>query len=140
MGMELIESDPAEHDRMMAVVQVLVHYATLVMGRALSKSGVAIDDSLRFTSPIYRLELAFVGRLFAQDPDLYAEIEMTNPHGAEARLRFREAAEELDALLAAGDRDGFRALFGEVDDWFGDFDDEALRLSDVLIDALVTQP
>ena len=46
----------------------------------LDLSGVGVEDSLRYTSPIYRLELAFVGRLFAQDPDLYGEIIRTNSY------------------------------------------------------------
>jgi len=140
MGLELIETDPETHDRMMAVVQVLVHYSTLVMGRALHRVGHPIDESLRFTSPIYRLELAFIGRLFAQNADLYAEIEMTNPHGAEARQAFREAAAELDRIITDTDRDGFREVFDVVSAYFDHFANDAMALSDSIIDMVVTQP
>lgn len=140
MGCELIESEPDTHDRMMAIVQVLVHYATLVMGETLRDSGVPIEDSLRYTSPIYRLELAFIGRLFAQAAPLYAEIEMTNPHGAEVRRRFVEAATTIGAIIDAGDRGRFERGFAKVSDYFKDFADESLRLSDDVIDYLVRQP
>jgi chorismate mutase / prephenate dehydrogenase len=140
MGAEIIESDPAAHDRMMAVVQVLVHYSTLVMGKALRDSGMSVNDSLRFTSPIYRLELAFIGRLFAQNPDLYAEIEMRNPHGDEVRRAFRKAAEHLDSLIANHDHEAFRSLFRDVSAYFEDFADEAMRLSDAIIDTIVMRP
>jgi chorismate mutase / prephenate dehydrogenase len=140
MGAELIEAEPAAHDRMMAVVQVLVHFSTLVMGLALRESGVSVRDSLRFTSPIYRLELAFIGRLFAQNPDLYAEIEMSNPHGAAVRIAFRDAAARLEKAIAAGDHDLFRSLFADVSAYFEDFAEEAMRLSDSIIDTIVMQP
>jgi len=140
LGMERIEASPEEHDRMMANVQVLTHFSTLVMGDALRRTGVGVRRSLEFTSPIYRLELAFVGRLFAQNPDLYAEIEMSNPHGESVRAGFREAAEELTAILAAGDREAFRARFAEVSAHFEGFDAEAMRLSDLLIDTLAARP
>ena len=140
LGMERIEAEPAEHDRMMANVQVLTHFSTIVMGDALRRTGVGVRRSLAFTSPIYRLELAFVGRLFAQNPDLYAEIEMSNPHGDEVRAGFREAAEELTAILARGDRDAFRARFTEISEHFEGFDEEAMRLSDLLIDTLAARP
>jgi chorismate mutase/prephenate dehydrogenase len=140
MGMELIESDARTHDRMMSVVQVLVHYATIVMGDALRRSGLSIEESLRYTSPIYRLELAFVGRLFAQNPDLYAEIEMTNPHGAAAREHFLDAARTLHEVIAAGDRARFHELFEGVSAYFHGFDEEAMQLSDFIIDAMVRQP
>ncbi len=140
MGMELIESDPVTHDRMMAVIQVLVHFSAIVMGEALRRTGLAVQDSLRFTSPIYRLELAFVGRLFTQNPDLYAEIEMSNPHGPEVRRCFLEAAGDLEAATNDGDRERFRAMFGAVTEYFSDFGDEAMALSDFIIEALVAQP
>ncbi len=140
MGMELIESDPVTHDRMMAVIQVLVHFSALVMGEALRRTGLCVEDSLQFTSPIYRLELAFVGRLFTQNPDLYAEILMSNPHGPEVRRSFLAAASDLEAAATAGDREQFRAIFHSVSEYFSDFGDEAMALSDFIIEALVAQP
>ena len=140
MGMELVHADAKTHDRMMAVVQVLVHFSTLVMGEALRRTGVSVVESLQFTSPIYRLELAFVGRLFAQDPDLYAEIEMSNPEGPEIRECFLGAARDVERWVASGDRDGFRNAFLQVRDYFAGFGDEAMALSDFIIEALVAQP
>jgi chorismate mutase/prephenate dehydrogenase len=140
LGMERIHATPDEHDHMMAVVQVLMHFSTVVMGEALRRSGVSLEDSLRYTSPIYRLELAFVGRLFAQDPNLYAEIEMANPRGDAVRLSFLRAAADVAEMVHHGDREAFRALFERVSGWFRGFDDEALRLSDMVIDRLVAQP
>ncbi len=140
MGVELVETDPVTHDRMMAVVQVLVHYSTLVMGDALRRTGFDLAQSLAFTSPIYRLELAFVGRLFTQDPDLYAEIEMSNPYGDEVRQCFQDAAAHLRATIDSGDRTAFGEAFGQVRDYFQDFGDEAMAVSDWIIDTLVARP
>lgn len=139
MGLELIETEPSTHDRMMAVVQVLVHFRTLVMGDALRRVGVGIDESLRFTSPIYRLELAFCGRLFAQDPNLYAEIEMQNPFGAEVRQAFVDSAAALRDLADRGDRDAFCRSFEATATYFDHFGPEAMKLSDLIIEALVSQ-
>jgi chorismate mutase/prephenate dehydrogenase len=140
MGLERIEATPEAHDRMMAVVQVLVHFRTLVMGEALRRTGVGLAESLRYTSPIYRLELAFVGRLFAQDADLYASIEMENPFGAEVRAAFLGAAADLQALVASKDRAGFRARFEAVAEHFGPFAGEAMGVSDAIIERLSSQP
>jgi len=140
LGLEIVESTPDEHDRMMAVVQVLTHYSTIVMGAALERSGLDLADTLRFTSPIYRLELAFVGRLFAQDPDLYAEIEMTNPDGAALRKAFLDAANEIDHMLENGDRRAFRLQFEDVASWFRTFSGEAMTLSNRIIDWVVRAP
>ncbi|MBW1877925.1 MAG: bifunctional chorismate mutase/prephenate dehydrogenase [Deltaproteobacteria bacterium] len=139
LGLELVEVDPSTHDRMMAVVQVLLHFITVVMGNAFRRTGVPVRESLRFTSPIYRLELSVVARLFAQDPDLYASIILDNPHSAEMRAHFLEAAREVQAAVEAGDREEFRRVFREVDAYFAGFSEEAMRMSDALIDFLVAR-
>lgn len=139
LGADLVESDPLSHDRMMAVVQVLVHFNTLVTGEALRRSGASVQESLAFTSPIYRLELAFVGRLFAQDPNLYAEILMRNPVGGEMRAHFMAAAHAVNAVVEAGDRTAFVSLFRSAGNTFAEFGQEAMRLSDDLIARLVSQ-
>ena len=139
MGAELVESDPLTHDRMMAVVQVLVHFNTLVTGEALRLFGADIEDSLQFTSPIYRLELAFIGRLFAQSPDLYAEILMRNPVGNRVREDFLAAALRVNEVVQEGDREAFVSLFNQAAESFAQFSTEAMRISDDLIERLVSQ-
>ncbi len=140
LGADLIYTDPVTHDRMMAVVQVLVHFRTVVMGDALRRTGVPLRESLKFTSPIYRLELAVTGRLFTQDPGLYAEIEMTNPFGSEVRGHFLDAARQLDAIVGSKDREAFCREFLDVAKYFEEFGEQAMALSDFLIDRLVEQP
>lgn len=137
LGAELIEATPEDHDRMMAVVQVLVHFRTLVMGEALRRTGVPIARSLAFTSPIYRLELAFTGRLFAQAPELYAAIERDNPYGAEVRATFQQAAADFATAIEADDPEAFQQMFRRITDWFDDFAPEAMDLSDAIIETLV---
>jgi len=140
LGLELIEADADEHDHLMAVVQVLVHFTTLVMGDALRRSGVGLERSLEVTSPIYRLELAFVGRLFAQDAGLYAEIEMANPRGEAIRRLVRDVVDDWTACIESGDREAFAERFEAVRAWFSGFSGEAMTLSDRIIDLLVREP
>jgi chorismate mutase/prephenate dehydrogenase len=140
MGAELIETKPETHDAMMAVVQVLIHFNTIVMGEALRRSGVSIESSLAFTSPIYRLELAFIGRLFAQSPELYREILMENPQGASVRKHFLEAAQDVENAVSQHDHGRYHALFSDAAEFFSDFSHSAMALSDHLIEALIARP
>ena len=140
MGAELVDADPAEHDRMMALVQVVTHFRTIATGMALARSGTAVGDSLRFTSPIYRLELSVIGRLFAQDPELYASILFDNPDSERIRRTLRSATDELDDIVARRDRDRFIALFEQTADWFSDFAETAQDQSDRIIEHLVREP
>ncbi len=140
MGAELVEAEPQTHDQMMAIVQVLTHFGIMVMGRALSRSGHALAETLRFMSPIYRLEIAMVGRLFSQNPKLYQEIVMSNPWGEGLREVFAEQTQQLAGIIASGDRDAFVASFEETQHYFSAFSQEALALSDEIIDTVICRP
>ncbi|MGB5810926.1 MAG: bifunctional chorismate mutase/prephenate dehydrogenase [Polyangiales bacterium] len=136
-GLIIAETTPAEHDAMMAIVQVLHHFKTQVLGLALSRLGVPLEETLRYTSPAYLLETYVTGRHFAQSPELYGPIEMLNPESERVTAAFREAAEALAAILQAGDQVAFDQVFAEVRGFFGDFSAEALEQSGFLIDRLV---
>ncbi|HCA39054.1 MAG: bifunctional chorismate mutase/prephenate dehydrogenase [Phycisphaerales bacterium] len=136
-GLTLLETTPEDHDRVMAVVQVLTHFSTEVIGRTMEHLDVSIEETLRFTSPIYHLELLMTARHFAQSPNLYSAIQMSNPNTKEVATAFRAAAAEFDALVQSGDAAAFREAFGEVSAFFGDFAETALAESTHLIDRLV---
>ncbi len=136
-GLVITEATPAEHDSMMAIVQVLHHFKTQVLGKALSRAGASLEETLRYTSPAYLLEVYVTGRHFAQSSELYGPIEMFNPDSARVIEGFCEAAADLSKILADGDQDAFDQVFTDVRAFFGDFTDEALEQSGFLIDRLV---
>lgn len=136
-GLTMVETTPEEHDRAMAIVQVLVHFSTEVMGKTLAALHIPIEQTLMFTSPIYLMELLLTARHFAQSPDLYASIQMSNPQTADVTCAFLHAAEALRGATDVHDRAAFRAMFDEVRRYFGPFTERALDQSDFLIDRLV---
>jgi len=136
-GINIVEATPAEHDQAMAIVQVLVHFSTEAMGQTLAALQVPIERTLEFTSPIYLIELLLTGRHFAQSQELYASIQMENPEADKVTAAFVQAATELRAVTAAGDRDAFRTMFADVGGYFGAFMQQALAQSDFLIDRVV---
>jgi chorismate mutase/prephenate dehydrogenase len=136
-GLTVQEASAEHHDRVMAVVQVLTHFQTQVLGLTLARSGTPLNETLRFTSPAYLMELYVTARHFDQSPDLYGPIEMRNPAVPHVTAGFQRAAREVTDILISGDRDRFRSLFTEVRDFFGPFTHEALEQSSFLIDRLV---
>ncbi len=136
-GLVVTDASAEQHDRAMAVVQVLNHYQTQVLGLALARFGIPIEETLRFTSPAYLMEVYIAGRHFAQSPELYGPIEMKNPRTAEVTRAFRDAAEELATILEMKDQERFAAVFDEVRHYYGDLGAEAVEQSSFLIDRLV---
>lgn len=120
-GARLVEADAGKHDKAMQLVQAMRHFSSFVYGLNLCREQADLDSLLQFSSPIYRLELAMVGRLFAQSPELYADIIFAQQESLGAISDYLDNYAGALAMLKAGDRDGFVHQFREVAEWFGDF-------------------
>lgn len=136
-GLNALETTPEAHDEAMAIVQVLTHFSTEVLGRTLDTLNVEVDKTLEFTSPVYLMDMLLTARHFAQSSALYASIQMHNPRTSEVADAFVAAAGELRDIAARQDRPAFDAMFRQVRDRFGAFTDQALEQSSFLIDRMV---
>jgi chorismate mutase / prephenate dehydrogenase len=136
-GLVITSASAEEHDRAMALVQVLTHYQTQVLGLTLARLGLPLNEGLRFTSPAYLMELYVAARHFGQDPALYGPIEMENPRTEQITAAFLDAAQVVQQLLVTRDQAGFARMFDEVRAFFGTFSDEAAEKSKFMIDRLV---
>ncbi|WP_026374470.1 bifunctional chorismate mutase/prephenate dehydrogenase [Aestuariibacter salexigens] len=125
-GASLHDCTAQEHDEAMAFIQVMRHFNTFVYGAHLAGESPDLKQLIVFSSPIYRLELAMVGRLFAQDPELYADIIFNNPDNIELLKRFRDRFNQAIGLLEAGDKGEFIHRFFRIGYWFGDYAKRAL--------------
>lgn len=120
-GARLHRSSAVEHDQNMAFIQALRHFATFAYGQHLAEENVNLEQLLALSSPIYRLELAMVGRLFAQDPQLYADIIMSSESNLALIKRYYKRFGEAIGLLENGDKQAFIDSFRKVEHWFGDY-------------------
>ena len=120
-GVRLHRISAVEHDQNMAFIQALRHFATFAYGLHLAEENVQLEQLLALSSPIYRLELAMVGRLFAQDPQLYADIIMASESNLALIKRYYSRFGEAIKLLEQGDKQAFIDSFRRVEHWFGDY-------------------
>lgn len=125
-GAHLCRAPAGEHDHAMSLIQALRHFTSFAYGVHLSKEAPNLDLLLDLSSPIYRLELAMVGRLFAQNPELYADIIMAQKDNLAMIRRYHERFGQLLALIENTDREAFIAEFEQVRQWFGPYADQFL--------------
>jgi prephenate dehydrogenase len=135
-GAAVMVMDPAEHDRLMAVVQGLAHFATLTVAGTMRRLGVDLDALLAATSPVYRIETALVGRILGQDPDLYGPILRENPAVPAVLAAFEEAAGELRQAVEADDGEAFGRIFQEDAAFFRAYVPRATEDSEALVRCL----
>ncbi|MBF0467884.1 MAG: bifunctional chorismate mutase/prephenate dehydrogenase [Desulfamplus sp.] len=136
-GAIIVNSDANEHDQIMDIVQALRHFATFCFGQFLSRHKIELGRTLEFSSPIYRLEMGMVGRLFAQDSSLYSEIIFATPSRLKILREFVLSLNDQLDMLDNIDKDLFIERFSETARWFGPFSEQALRESTFIINKLI---
>ncbi len=127
------QSTAKQHDDAMAFIQVMRHFSSFVYGAHLAGEDPDLDLLVAFSSPIYRLELAMVGRLFAQDPELYADIIFTNAESIGLLKRFRDRFDDALTLLETGNKGAFVKQFFAIGSWFGPYAKQCLVSSKKLL-------
>ncbi|BAH83387.1 bifunctional chorismate mutase/prephenate dehydrogenase [Candidatus Ishikawella capsulata] len=110
-----------EHDKNMAFIQALRHFTTFVYGLHLVEENSNLPQLLALSSPIYRLELIMVGRLFAQSPQLYADIIMSSKMNISLIRRYYSRFGKAIKLLEIGNKKAFINSFRRIEDWFGPY-------------------
>ncbi len=136
-GLITFQATPRQHDEAMAIVQVLMHFSTEVMGMTLNALDVSIEETLTFTSPIYLMEMLMTGRHFAQSPHLYSAIQMNNTLTPKMTEAFIQSAKQLADIVSRKDTAAFEEMFVTIQKQFGSFTQDALEQSSFLIDRMV---
>ncbi len=133
-GIRVKETSPEEHDRMMSIIQVLFHLTTMIIGRAFRKLDIDIAETMEYTSPSYRIEMTLVGRIFAQNPELYAAITGMNPHSCEIFSALRDGLDTFEKFYRTGDLEAIMEDFERSAQHLGSFCRNAYRESSEILD------
>ena len=136
-GAVIVESSAREHDEIMEIVLALRHFATFSFGQFLYEQHAPLERTLEFSSPIYRLELGMVGRLFAQDGSLYSEIIFATKERRRLLKDYISSLTNHLEMLENDDKPLFNKKFSQIAQWFGPFSEQAMRESTFLINKLI---
>ncbi|MEV3992608.1 prephenate dehydrogenase/arogenate dehydrogenase family protein [Streptomyces sp. NPDC049837] len=97
---------PEEHDRTTAATQALTHAVIVSFGLALARLGVDIRTLTATAPPPHLTLLALLARVLGGSPEVYGEIQRSNPHAADARRALADALRAFASLVTADDGDG----------------------------------
>lgn len=122
-----------KHDELMAIVQALIHFHSLVLGGTLRSLKVNLREIMEVMSPIYRLQFDVVCRIFAQNPRLYASIGMENSGTKKITGHFLKETQKLTKILRTKNVGEFLKNFKKTDRFLGPFSEKALEESDKLL-------
>jgi prephenate dehydrogenase len=107
-GLAIIESNPEEHDKMMAIVQALNHFNTITLGRVIAETGIPLSAVNKFSTPLFRTKMEIVKKVFTEGPQLYSDIISKNPAIDEILDLYEKALADIRRLIKQGDTAGLK--------------------------------
>jgi prephenate dehydrogenase len=132
-GAKLKIASPEEHDRMMAVVQGLMHFSSVALVSALRSLGVNIKDLNSYSSPVYRIRMDFAERILNQDAELYADIALSNPRTKEVISAYIKSSRSLLSAIEGNKRSSFITAFKTAAAYLGGSKKSAEKRTDHII-------
>jgi prephenate dehydrogenase len=133
LGLTIIDMTAQEHDRHMAVIQCLTHFSNLALGHTLHTLNYDLAMGEKISTAVYRMRLYGVGRILAQDPELYADIQKYNPYAKEVTAEYARAVDELLHAIDRTDDRSFAAIFARSKRYFGTLTTRSERITNALI-------
>jgi prephenate dehydrogenase len=112
----LVRATPDQHDRMMAVVQAMVHASHLAQAatlRIMQEDVGHPSEILPFRSASFEMDLLMMSRILSGNPAIYEDIQFGNAAVPKVLAELSRQVDALQAAVACGDagRETFRAQF-----------------------------
>ena len=118
-GSQVVNLTPVEHDRTVVHLQALTHLAVLAFGRSLAEPALDLRQLLALAPPPSRVLISLVARMTQNQPEVYWDIQASNPFAVGARASLRAALVELDEAVNSDDRPRFDGMLAELKATFG---------------------
>ena len=131
-GFNIIKMEPQQHDKAMDFIQGIEHFITYSLGVFIKESNMDIEELYNISSPIYKLELSKVGRLFAQPAELYYDIIKQGPTRLKIIQNFITHMSLIQKSLTQNN-DNFMEKFKETYEGSTNFCDESFAKTDEII-------
>ncbi len=103
-GLHVVEMEAPEHDRLMAVVQLLRHMLIFSFGLTLERQGFRPDSRKDSFGPWFGALVEMLDRQAALGPDLFADLAAHNPHTARIADDLMDSARQVARAYATRDQ------------------------------------
>lgn len=113
-GLKVVLATPEEHDRAMALVQVVHHFSNLALGAMAARHHPQGLSS--FFTVGFRKRIGLLKGILGDDPDMYRQMALMNPWAKEALEGFIKEFKGVMDLVQ--DKEGFGGLFLKLRDTF----------------------
>ncbi len=95
----IVEMTAVEHDKQMALVQALTHFANIALAKVMYGQA---NPRLDISTPVFRQQTQTMSRILGADPALYADIQIGNKYFKKLMDRFIAESKKLRTMVEEG--------------------------------------
>ncbi len=125
-----------DHDKHMAIVQSLTHFLSICFAKTLQKMGLHPKDLFNSSTPVFKINSDIIGRLFAQDPALYATLIGSNKYADQCLKVFSESLEETKQKIIIDSHENATDYIAEIGNFLGTYKNEAMDRSNKFLNII----
>ncbi|OYT43496.1 MAG: hypothetical protein B6U88_00725 [Candidatus Aenigmarchaeota archaeon ex4484_56] len=118
-GANILEISPKEHDKQMAILQSLLHFTNISFSYFLYSK--KFKSNPNFLTPSFKLQSLVLGRILAQNPELYADIEMENPYFRKISEEYIKEITKFQKIIKDKKYEEFKNKFNLSSSYFSEF-------------------
>ncbi|MFT3668304.1 MAG: prephenate dehydrogenase [Pseudoxanthomonas sp.] len=114
---ECVQATPEQHDRVMALVQAMVHATHLAQAGVLRGEAARVGDLaalMPYRSASFEMDAAILARILSLNPAIYEDIQFGNPYAGDVLRALGQQIERMAQLVGEGGdaaRTAFRQEF-----------------------------
>lgn len=112
--MNITKMQPEEHDKIMALCQVLPHAVILIFGLVFKSNSIDIRVLYDVMPPPMRTMLALLSRILLNPKEIYWDIQYENPMAVYIRENISNEISILNSIIQSGDNIKFNDLLDEM--------------------------
>jgi len=135
-GANITVLNPSEHDKHMAIVQSLTHFLSICFTKTLKEMGLHPKELFGTSTPVFKINSDITGRLFAQDPALYATLIGSNKYAKQSLKLFTESFEETKKNLFIESHENATQYITEIGNFLGSYKEEAMDRSNKFLNII----
>ncbi len=136
LGFNIVVMTPQEHDKAMLLIQVIPHLKIIFAGEMIKFFGINPDKFYDIGTPIYKVEMSFIGRVFARAPGLSTAIIANNPYSKNLIKFLAKVVVDYEKLILKNDIKKLSKRFSDVSEFLGDFSKKAFEESEKIINKM----
>ena len=137
-GARIIEISPEIHDAQMALLQCLIHFSNINLAYFFYRKKFKPLPS--FLTPTFRLQSLLMGRILAQNPELYADIEIKNSYFRKLSKEYLKELHSFQKIIEKKDYQEFQKRFKKASSYLSNFVKVAEEKTTDILKVIESQP